>query len=237
MLVKLVVAEHGPKVRYEEVSWGESDLAARHGIDEYPAVFVGETPVALPRDLGYVGGTGRYTPFSSPERRTAFQRDVAEAVRRALAGEPLAELARAAEPEPELARLPDFRIQDRAGRWIDSADLAGRTVVLELWAAWCPSCRRTLRHLGTLAAERSDLAVLPIGIESSGAELDGVLASVAPDLVAIEGTPELLRALGPVTSVPTTFVFAPGGRLVGRLRGAPQDLEAQLAALLTAARN
>lgn len=237
MLVKLALAEHGSRVRYEEVSWGESDLAARHGITEYPAIFVGEQPIALPNDLGYVGGTGRYTPIADPERRAALRRDVGEAVRRALAGEPLGELVRQAVPEPEQATLPRFRVQDRAGAWVDSAELAGRTVVLELWASWCPSCRRALQHLDELAA-RDELTVLPVGIESAPAELDAVLASVAPGLTAIEATPELLdalAALGTVASVPTTFVFAPDGRLVGRLRGAPADFETQLAELLAAA--
>lgn len=230
MLVKLALAEHGPRVRYEELGWNESDLAARHGIREYPAVFVGEAPVALPEDLGYAGGMGRYSPLSDPEKRAALRRDVAEAVRRALAGEPLAELVRRAAP----TTLPAFRVRDRAGAWVDSAELAGRTVVLELWAAWCPSCRRALRHLGELAG-RPDLAILPVGIESTPAELEAVLASVAPGLVAIEATPELLAGLGTLTSVPTSIVFAPDGRLVGRLRGAPPGFEAELAALLDAA--
>ena len=48
------------------------------------------------------------------------------------------------------------------------------------------------------------------------------------------GTPELVKALGDVTSVPTLLVFDRDGRAAGSFYGAPPTLHADVEAKLTA---
>lgn len=42
------------------------------------------------------------------------------------------------------ARAPDFRLQDFTGKAVSLADFAGKPIVINSWAAWCPFCRKEL---------------------------------------------------------------------------------------------
>ncbi len=103
------------------------------------------------------------------------------------------------------------------------ADLAGRHVLLNLWATWCAPCVAELPTLARLAARLGGdrFAVRAVAIDRGGAY------AVAPFL-ARQGLTELPvgvdpagaapRALG-MRGLPTTVLIDPAGRELGRLAG------------------
>ena len=50
--------------------------------------------------------------------------------------------------------LPDMVMEDLGGRSVSLADFRGQPVVLNLWATWCPPCRREMPVLAEAQAER-----------------------------------------------------------------------------------
>jgi thiol-disulfide isomerase/thioredoxin len=57
---------------------------------------------------------------------------------------------------PEMARsrlAPNFRVTTLDGKTITLESLAGKVVLIDFWATWCPPCRRALPHLQKIAQE------------------------------------------------------------------------------------
>jgi len=79
-----------------------------------------------------------------------------------------------------------------------------------------------------------------MAIESDEAEVRKVVAELGVPLRWAIGTPEVARAFGDVTTLPTLFVFDPEGRTAAVFYGAPpklhEEAEARLDALVKGAR-
>ena len=230
-----VVDRYKGRVAYQVENWGESALAERMGVDRYPIVFVNEAVFAAPRDMGFYGGngpTGRYTPWRDPANHARFRDDLVKLLDRVLAGEAPPVAGKPA-PEAALAKLPAFSMSGLDGKPLSHADLAGKPAIVEFWATWCVPCRTTLPFLGKLASEHPDLRVVAVAVESEEKDVRTAAASFPSSLRVGMGTPEVARAFGDLTAVPTTFVVDRDGRIVSVVYGSPPDLEERLRRALT----
>jgi thiol-disulfide isomerase/thioredoxin len=134
----------------------------------------------------------------------------------------------------EIKALPAFALKDLDGREVARAELEGRVVLVEFWATWCPPCQGTLRHLADLQKRYGDrIAVLAVAIESDEADVRRMAGTVGGLRFAM-GTPELARAFGDVSAVPTLFVFDPKGATAAAYYGAPPTLHADADARIRA---
>ncbi len=235
--------EFGGKVKFVSENYGESKLAKRFGVTRYPAIFVDDVLVATPNDFGFYGKadaqTGRYAPLKSAASHERFRSDLKRMIELLLAGRKDAARARAAPRETAgVGSLPKVTITDLDGKALSRADLAGRVVLVEFWATWCPPCRGTLTWLGELKKRYGkQLAVLAIAVESEEPKVRKLVSDLKLPLTWALGTPDLARAFGDISAVPTLFVFDQSGRSAGAFYGAPpnlhQDAEAMLAGLIT----
>lgn len=57
-------------------------------------------------------------------------------------------------------QLPDITLRNAAGETVQLADFKGRPVVINLWATWCPPCRREMPVLQAAQSEREDIVFL-----------------------------------------------------------------------------
>lgn len=241
-----MVQEFGGRARFVEENYGGSALAKRFGVKRYPAIFVDDVLVATPKDFGFYGkgegaGDGRYSPLRSAASHARFRADLARMIELVLAGKKEEARAAAAPPEGaaggEIGSLPGVAFTGLDGERLTRADLAGRVVAVELWATWCPPCRGALAWLGELKKRHGDrLAVVTVAVESDEADVRKLAGQLGSPFFWAMGTPELARALGDVSAVPTLLVFDRDGRAAGAFYGAPPGLhaeaEARLAALL-----
>jgi len=238
-----VVQEFGGKARFVEENYGDSELAKRFGVTRYPAIFVDDVLVATPKDFGFYGkaegpGVGRYAPLKSAESHERFRADLSRMIGLILAGHK--DIARAeAKPakEGEIAALPAVSLTGLDGKTLSRADLAGRPVLVEFWATWCPPCRSTLGWLGELKKRYGDrLAIVAIAVESDEGDVRKLVGELNLPFTWVMGSPDLGRSFGDVSAVPTLLLFDPEGRTVASFYGAPPDLhpeaEAKLAALI-----
>ncbi len=65
-----------------------------------------------------------------------------------------------------LDQLPAFELPDLSGRNIDSRTWAGKVLVLNFWATWCPPCLREIPLLVAARERHRQLQVVGIAIDS-----------------------------------------------------------------------
>ena len=225
MLAKQVVQEVGERARFVVEDFGASPLAERFGVDRYPAVFVDDALVARPEDFyGWGGpGTGKYVPWTEVDNRRAFQRDLRRLIDLRLAGNELP-------PRPATAAadrsLPTLALTDLAGVRFTLAELAGKPVLVELWATWCPPCLDTLTWLKDL--DPAAATVVAIAVESEREEVEEMVRRFNLPGRVVVGDESVEQAFGGVPAVPTLFLADRDGRIVRAFYGAPPDLHRQI---------
>ena len=239
MLVQEVTTKYSGKVTFVSENFGTSKLAERFGVKGYPAVFVDDVLVACPRDFGYfreVQGIGRYAPWENADNQAKFKADLSHMIDLILAGKK--DLVR---PEnaanraalKEIGALPKFKLNDLSGRTLAAEQLAGRVVLVEFWATWCPPCRSTLDWLGELKRKHGDnVAILALAVESPEDQVRSVASSLSPDLKVAITDAATAEAFGNITSVPTMFLFDRAGKTAQVVYGAPPDLHERVGQVL-----
>ncbi len=199
--------------------------------------------VATPKDFGFYGkgegeGEGRYAPLKTETSHRRFRADLSRVISLMLAGRTREASALAAPPDSgEVATLPSLSFSDLDGKTVSAADLAGRVVLVDFWATWCPPCRGTLSWLGTVKEKYGDrVVVLALAVESDEAEVRNLAGTLKLPLRWAMRTPAVLQAFGDVSAVPTLLMFDRDGNAAGAFYGStPQihrDADAALARLL-----
>ena len=191
-----MVQEFGGRVAFVTENYGESRLAKRHGVTRYPAIFVDDVLVATPKDFGFYGsgegtGEGRYAPWKNAGSHERFRGDLSRMLALVLAGKP-GEARSAARPARagEIAAFPSLTLRDLDGRAIAPGSLAGRAVLVEFWATWCPPCRGTLGWIGELKKRHGDqLAVVTVAVESDSVRVAEVTIAFRPWFLAGSALP------------------------------------------------
>jgi len=243
LLAQSTVQGFGGRARFVSENYGDSELAKRFGVTRYPAIFVDDVLVATPNDFGFYGKDekgegGRYAPLKSAAAHDRFRGDLTRMIELLLAGRKADARAVAAPAKSAGAPVyPTVTLTDLDGKTIRPEDLKGRVVLVELWATWCPPCRGTLGWLGSLKQRFGDrLAVVAISVESPEDKVRKLVTDLNLPLTWVIGKPDVIRAFGDVSAVPTLLVFDESGKAAGAFFGAPPtlhgDAEAKLAALL-----
>ncbi len=241
MLAQSAVQEFGGRARFVSENYGDSALAKRFGVTRYPAIFVDDVLVATPNDFGFYGKGakeegGRYAPLKSAAAHERFRSDLSRMITLLLAGRKADARAVAAPANSAgVSEFPSVVITDLSGKTLRRADLTGRVILVELWATWCPPCRGTLRWLGRLQKSHGDrLAVVALAVESDESAVRKLVGELGLPLHWAMGTPEIARAFGDVSAVPTLLLFDRDGRSAGAFYGAPPTLHAEAEARIAA---
>ena len=119
-------------------------------------------------------------------------------------------------------RLPSVPLKTLAGEPTDLAATArGQPMVVNLWATWCPPCRREMPVLAAAQQQESGVTFVFANQGESAATTQRYLSGSSLNLanVLLDSGAELGRAIGS-TALPTTLFYDANGRLVDTHLGA-----------------
>lgn len=111
--------------------------------------------------------------------------------------------------------LPDAVLTGLDGRSLRLDALRGRPIVVNLWATWCPQCRREMPALVAAQAWYDDVHL----VFANQGEDAGTIArhleqeGLKPELVLVDRLSRLSEAVG-ARGLPTTLFFDADGRLI-----------------------
>jgi thiol-disulfide isomerase/thioredoxin len=117
--------------------------------------------------------------------------------------------------------VPPFAAMDLDGVDRSPSTWAGRTVIVNFWATWCPPCRREIPALADIQAAHPD-TVLVLGILQDDVGDDFVRAygrSVGLTFPVVRSTFDVERHFPPVLALPMTFIVDARGRLAAMYAG------------------
>lgn len=130
------------------------------------------------------------------------------------------------------ASAPIFEMKDDRGAAVSLQQYRGKTVVMNLWASWCPPCRAEMPDLQRLQQAYANRGVVVVGVnQGESAERAHAFASSLGITFPIwvddaQRYGRVYAALG----LPTTVIIGPDGRVVRGFDG-PLTLDQMRAAV------
>ncbi|MFT4799366.1 MAG: thiol-disulfide isomerase/thioredoxin [Candidatus Azotimanducaceae bacterium] len=132
--------------------------------------------------------------------------------------------------ELQLELQPEF--VDVEGNGISLAELQSKPLIVNYWATWCAPCIKEIPELNELAEKHAnEINVIGVNFDQPGP--DEQLKQVRKmkiEFPVLAGEPSENLGVTIPRVLPTTYVFAAGGKLVATLVG-PQTGNSLLAAL------
>jgi thiol-disulfide isomerase/thioredoxin len=228
LLAQEVVKSFGGKVKFAVEDFGASPLADRFGLDKYPAIFVDDALVARPEDFYIWGGgpqKGRYIPWKDVQNRRKFQADLRRMIDIRLAGGQLASVPAPKGGSAERT-LPAVQLTNLGGKVFTFKKLAGKPVLVEFWATWCPPCISTLTWLKDL--DPKSAAIVAVAVESERPEVERLVKQKQLPGDVVLGTQQIVDAFGGLPAIPTLLLADKNGKIVRAFYGAPPNLHQEI---------
>lgn len=119
--------------------------------------------------------------------------------------------------------VPQVVFTNQLGETTTLSDFKGKTVLLNLWATWCPPCIREMPALNELAIEFKDknFVVLAIATGRQGREHadDFLRKRDLNQLISFHDPKQKFMRLMNIETLPVSFIIGPKGKMRGGVIG------------------
>lgn len=120
---------------------------------------------------------------------------------------------------------PDFTVFDAKGNEVKLSDFAGKPVVLNFWASWCPPCKVEMPYFDKIYAEVKDEIVFMMvdvvdGTRETQAKGQKYIEAQGYSLpIYFDNKQDAAYTYG-ISSIPTTFFIDADGNIITAYQGA-----------------
>lgn len=138
---------------------------------------------------------------------------------------------------PKLGKAPAWELKDVNGAVVRSTQFAGKVVVVDFWATWCPPCRAEIPGYTELQKKygKDGFVIVGVSLDQAGPDVVKAFASKhAVNYPLVMGDDAVVGAFGGVEAIPTTFLIDRNGQIRDRKMGAEDtaDYEKKVLAVL-----
>lgn len=133
--------------------------------------------------------------------------------------------------------MPDFVLQDLTGREVHLSDYAGKAVLINFWATWCPPCKAELPDLVEIQRTHGGDRFTVIGVSLDQTGVEGVQQFVNEkglNFPILMGNEDVVIQYGNFRGIPTSFLLNANHELARKYSGlvTRQMVESDLSHLL-----
>ncbi|MHB1688397.1 MAG: TlpA family protein disulfide reductase [Ignavibacteriaceae bacterium] len=116
------------------------------------------------------------------------------------------------------AIAPNFTLVDTQGKKITLSDYAGKVVIVDFWATWCPPCRRGIPDLIDIQKQfKNKVAVIGISVDTdTKSDVVPFMKSMGINYPVVFATPEVVQAYGNIEGIPTSFIIDKKGNIANQ---------------------
>ena len=111
------------------------------------------------------------------------------------------------------AEARGFVFTDSTGKKLTLSDYKGKWVLINFWATWCPPCLKEIPDLVSLYESRKDVMVIGIAMDYQNPKtVLKFVDSLSISYPIVLGDRKIAAQIGPVSMLPTTYLFDPAGQ-------------------------
>ncbi len=128
------------------------------------------------------------------------------------------------------SQASDWTLKDTTGKPLSLSQYKGKWVLVNFWATWCPPCLEEIPALEKLD-EEGKLVVIGIAMSyRSRGEVLGFARKNHLSYAVVLGNDDIADEFGDIDTLPTSFLYSPGGQLVGQHLGplSRKDIESAM---------